>query len=128
LRRIPTFEERFEYLSLHGQVGETTFGFDRYLNQHFYTSQQWRQIRQHVIARDFGLDLGVEGHEIYSKILIHHLTPMTVDDFETGNPAILDPDNLISTSHDTHNAIHYGDRSLLRQPVVERRAGDTKLW
>lgn len=128
LRSLNTFEERYRYLSLHGRVGETTFGFDRYLNQQFYTSKQWRQTRHGIIVRDNGCDLGVEGHEIHDAVYIHHLNPMTVEDFATGNPRILDPDNLISVSHRTHNAIHYGDEKLLPQPFVERRPGDTKLW
>lgn len=128
LRRLSTFEERFDYLSLRGGVGDTTFGFDRYLNQQFYRSVEWRQVRQHVIARDLGMDLGVEGHEIFDKVLIHHMNPMTADQIEAGDFAILDPDVLITTCHATHNAIHYGDRSLLPQPLVERRPGDTMLW
>jgi hypothetical protein len=128
LRRIPTFEERFDYLALRGGVGDATFGFDRYINQQFYRSTEWRHIRQTVIARDLGLDLGVEGHEIYDKILIHHMNPMTPDEIEHGDSSILNPDFLITTCHATHNAIHYGDRSLLPQPMVERRPGDTRLW
>lgn len=128
LRAIPTFEERFEYLALRGQVGRTTFGFDRFMNQKFYTSAEWRRVRQRVIARDNGCDLGVEGYEIYDKIYIHHLNPMTVDDIKNGDPSILDERFLISTTHATHNAIHYGDASLLPQKPVERRPGDTKLW
>lgn len=128
LRRLSTFDERFDYLSLRAGVGDATFGFDRYLNQQFYRSVEWRQVRQHVIARDLGMDLGVEGHEIFDKVLIHHMNPMTADQIEAGDFAILDPDVLITTCHATHNAIHYGDRSLLPQPLVERRPGDTMLW
>jgi len=128
LRRLRTFEERFEYLSLRGQVGEATFGFDRYMNQQFYRSTEWKQIRQKVIARDLGLDLGVEGHEIYDKIIIHHMNPMRAEEIEHGDSAILEPDFLITTTHATHNAIHYGDSSLLPQPMVDRRPGDTRLW
>lgn len=128
LSRLDTFEERFKYLSLQGVVGHSTFGFDRWMNQRFYTSREWRQLRQHVIARDNGCDLGVEGHEIYSRVIIHHLNPMSSDDILHDAENLLDPNNLITTTHDTHNAIHYGDETLLRKPFVERQRGDTKLW
>ena len=128
LRRIPTFEERFEYLKLNGSVGRETFGFDRYINQRFYTSKEWRDIRHYVITRDLGLDLGAEGYEINSRILIHHMNPIVVDDILHKNDDILDPEFLITTCHNTHNAIHYGDSSLLPKPLVERSRGDTKLW
>lgn len=128
LRRIDTFKDKFEYLKLLGSVGQVTFGFDRYVNQQFYRSTQWRHIRDHVIARDNGLDLGAEGYEIHDRIYIHHMNPMRVTDIEEGDPSILDPEFLISTTHNTHNAIHYGDASLLPQPLVERRPGDTRLW
>lgn len=128
LRRIPTFEERFDYLKLNGSVGRETFGFDRYINQRFYTSKEWRDIRHYVITRDLGLDLGAEGYEINSRILIHHMNPIVVDDILHKNDDILDPEFLITTCHNTHNAIHYGDSSLLPKPLVERSRGDTKLW
>ena len=128
LRHIPTFEERFEYLKLNGSVGRETFGFDRYINQRFYTSKEWRDIRHYVIARDLGLDLGAEGYEINSRILIHHMNPIVVDDILHKNDDILDPEFLITTCHNTHNAIHYGDSSLLPKPLVERSRGDTRLW
>lgn len=128
LERLQTFNERFEYLSLKGEVGSSTFGFDRWINQDFYTSREWRQIRQHVIARDLGLDLGVPGYEIFDKVIIHHMNPMTVEDIEHGNSSILDLEFLITTTHRTHNAIHYGDANLLPKPLVDRRPGDTKLW
>lgn len=128
LRRIDGFVERFRYLQLRGEVGASTFGFDRYMNQQFYRSREWRQLRQHVIARDEGCDLGVDGYEIYDRIYIHHMNPMTVEDVEHGDEDILNPEFLISTTHKTHNAIHYGDENLLPQPMVERRPGDTKLW
>lgn len=128
LRRIHTFEERFEYLRLNGVVANETFGFDRYMNQEFYRSTEWKQIRHHVIARDMGMDLGVEGYEIFDRVVIHHMNPMVPEDIEHGNADILDPEFLITTTHQTHNAIHYGDASLLRQPLVERRPGDTQLW
>lgn len=128
LRRIDTFEDRYDYLQLRGEVGRSTFGFDRYLNQKFYTSREWKQVRNQVIARDEGLDLGIDGYEIYDRITIHHMNPMTVDDIQHGDDDILNPEFLITTTHDTHNAIHYGDRNLLSQPLVERHRGDTKLW
>jgi len=128
LRRLLTFEDRFEYLALRGQVGAETFGWDRYLNQQFYRSVEWRHIRKQVIVRDLGCDLGVEGYEIHDAIYIHHLNPMTIEEIKQGDPRILDLDNLISTTHNTHNAIHYGDASLLPRRMVERRRGDTKLW
>jgi hypothetical protein len=128
LRRLRTFEERFRYLSLRGEVGQSTFGFDRYINQQFYTSTQWRQVRNHLIARDNGCDLGVEGYEIYDRLIIHHMNPMTADDITQGDEKILDPEFLVTTTHLTHNAIHYGDESLLKKPFVERKRGDTRLW
>lgn len=128
LWRYRTFEERFDYLRLGGQVGIATFGFDRYINQKFYTSLQWRQARDFVIARDEGLDLGVPGYEIFDRVLVHHMNPVSAKDIEHGLDDILNPDFLISTSQRTHNAIHYGDASLLAKPLVERRPGDTTLW
>lgn len=123
-----TFEARFEYLSLKGAVGRSTFGFDRYLNQRFYTSREWKQLRNHIIVRDQGRDLAVEGYEIHSRILIHHMNPISSDDIIQGDFSILDPEYLITTTHKTHNAIHYGDKSLLPQLPIERTLGDTKLW
>ena len=128
LCRLSSFEDRYHYLALRGQVGRSTFGFDRYLNQQFYTSRQWRHVRQNVIARDLGCDLGIEGYEIYDRVIIHHLNPMVADDIVHGESSILDPEFLISTTHRTHNAIHYGDERLLARPLVERYPGDTKLW
>ena len=128
LSRIPDFYERYNYLRLRGAVGQPTFGSERYINQNFYTSKQWRDVRHEVIARDLGCDLGIEGFEIHDKIIIHHMNPMTVEDIEHGNNEILDPEFLISTTMNTHNAIHFGDESLLPRPHVDRRPGDTKLW
>jgi len=130
LQQIQDFEERYNYLRLRGAVGASTFGFDRHINQKFYTSRQWRLARRDVIARDLGCDLGVEGHEIYSarEIVIHHMNPMTVDNIVHGDAEILDPEFLITTSLRTHNAIHYGDERLLPRQLVERRPGDTTLW
>ena len=128
LRRLETFEDRFKYLALRGDVGRSTFGFDRYINQQFYTSSQWRNLRDHVIVRDNGCDLGVEGYEIHSRLYIHHMNPLTAKDVSSGDPRILDPEFLITTTHLTHNAIHYGDERLLPRPLAARRPGDTKLW
>lgn len=128
LRRLDTFEERYRYLALHGEVGRPTFGFDRYINQQFYRSRQWRHLRNTVIVRDNGCDLGIDGFEIHERIIIHHMNPMTVDDLVDGEDDILDPEFLICVSHQTHNAIHYGDEELLPRPLVERSPGDTKLW
>lgn len=128
LRGLRTFEDRYDYLRLRGVVGEATFGFDRYINQGFYRSAQWKQVRNKVIARDLGMDLGIEGYEIYDRIIIHHMNPMTAEAIEEGRAEILDPEYLISCTHSTHNAIHYGDKSLLATPFTERRRGDTRLW
>lgn len=128
LRRINTFEERYRYLALRGSVGDPTFGFDRYINQMFYASRQWRQIRQHIIARDNACDLGIEGYEIHSRLYIHHMNPMTAEDIAHGDDSILNPEFLITTTHQTHNAIHYGDERQLPRQFVERSAGDTRLW
>ena len=128
LTRFDTFEERFRYLALRGGVGHATFGFDRYLNQRFYASRQWKQIRNHVITRDMGCDLGVDGFEIHSRLIIHHMNPMDSDDIIHGDPSILDPEFLITTTHQTHNAIHYGDEGQLPRKLTPRRPGDTKLW
>lgn len=128
LRRLNTIEERFNYLKLHGEVGDTTFGFDRWMNQQFYRSSEWKHIRDHVIVRDNGCDLGVDGYEVHGRITIHHMNPIRVDDFSDGNADILDPEFLIAVAHRTHNAIHYGDERLLPRPLVVRVPGDTKLW
>lgn len=128
LRRLQTFEERYHYLALRGVVGESTFGFDRYMNQKFYTSWEWKRARDIVIVRDNGCDLGMEGFEIHSRILIHHMNPLVADDLLHGNEDIVNPEFLITTTHKTHNAIHYGDERLLPQPLTVRRPGDTKLW
>lgn len=128
LIKLPTFEERFEYLKLNGSVGRDTFGFDRYLNQIFYKSQKWLSVRDQVIIRDNGCDLGMEGYEIHGRILIHHMNPITLRDLETESDFLLDPEYLISTVHNTHNAIHYGDENLLYKAPVERTRFDTCPW
>lgn len=128
LRRLETFEERYQYLRLKGQVGEETFGFDRYLNQRFYRSKEWKSIRNHIILRDNGCDLGIEGRDIMDKIIIHHINPIAPRDLIDLSDWVMDPENLICVSHDTHNAIHYRDEFLLQRGPVERKPGDTKLW
>ena len=128
LFRIGTIEDRYAYLRVHSSVGLDTFGYERWLNQAFYTSAEWRYIRQRVIARDNGCDLGVEGYEVFHKIVIHHMNPITARDVRQHNPDLFNPEFLISCSLMTHNAIHYGDANLLPKPYVPRRSGDTKLW
>jgi hypothetical protein len=128
LRRLKTFEERFAYLSLRGTVGESTFGFDRWINQRFYRSQEWKNVRSRVILRDFGCDLGIIGFEIFTGLLVHHMNPMSSENIAQIDDWILDPEYLITTSHQTHNAIHFGDESLLPRGPVVRQPGDTKLW
>lgn len=128
LARLRTFEERFEYLKLGGSVGESTFGFDRHINQKFYRSAEWKSARDLVIVRDDGCDLGIPGYEIHSAILIHHMNPMSVNDIVHAEEWIFNPNFLITTTKNTHNAIHYGDASLLPRIVVARASGDTKLW
>ena len=123
-----TFLSRAQYLMLDGRVGEETFGFERHLNQAFYASHAWKQARDVVIIRDRGCDLGVEGHEIFDRVLVHHIEPITATMIRNQDPMLWDPDNLISVSHNTHNAIHYGDETLLPQPMLERRPGDHIPW
>lgn len=123
-----TFEERYRYLALKGDVGAITFGFDRYLNQRFYSSREWKAVRNYVILRDEGCDLGVSGYEIFDKVIIHHINPITFEEITHSDSVVLDPENLITTTHRTHNAIHYGDDSLLKKPYIPRIPGDTKLW
>jgi hypothetical protein len=113
---------------MRGEVGQATFGFDRWINQHFYRSREWRQVRDLVVFRDEACDLGVPGYDIHSGLLVHHMNPMTAEDLENGAQWVLDPEYLITTTHRTHNAIHYGDQSLISKPPVERRPGDTRLW
>lgn len=128
LIRIPTFEERFDYLVLGGRVGHSTFGRDRYLNQRFYNSRDWKQVRNAVIVRDNACDLGILGREIYDRIYVHHMNPITIEDFEYNYESLIDPELLICTSFDTHQAITFGDpKKLIRLPL-ERRKGDTLLW
>lgn len=128
LRRLLTFEERFKYLSLKGHVGESTFGFDRYLNQNLYRSREWKQTRYKVIERDQACDLGIVGYEIETQILIHHMNPISIEDIEAGNEDIFDPEFLICTTYNTHRAIHFSDESLLPKMPIVRRPNDTTLW
>ena len=126
---LPTFEERFNYLKLDGIVGKETFGYDRYINQMLYQrSAKWRQTRDKVIIRDNGCDLGIEGREIRGRIIVHHINPISEEDIMNDHPNVHDLDNLISTSHLTHNAIHYSNEDILIKDPVERREGDTCPW
>ena len=128
LSMLPTFEERFQYLQLKGAVGEETFGFDRFINQQFYRSPEWKRIRDIVILRDNGCDLGIEGYEIRERILIHHMNTVSVRDLEARSEFLLNPEYLITTTHNTHNAIHYGDEELLITAPKARVLNDTCLW
>ena len=128
LIKIPTFKDRFEYLRLDGKVGEETFGFDRYLNQIFYKSQEWKAARDFVIIRDQGCDLAMEGHEIFGRILVHHMNPIRIEDRVNRSKYLLDPEYLICTIKNTHDAIHYGDGSLLITGPIERTKNDTCPW
>lgn len=125
---LPTFEDRFRYLKLDGDVGVETFGFDRYLNQAFYSSDEWKSIRNQVIIRDNGCDLGIEGREIYKRIIIHHMNPITKEDLLYKTEYLLNPEYLICTIKATHDAIHYGDENLLLKDPIERKPNDTCPW
>ena len=125
---LPTFEERFKYLQLNGTVAKDTFGFDRYINQNFYRSKEWKRVRDFVILRDNGYDLAAEDYVIHGKIIIHHMNPITVKDISDVTDYLMNPEYLISTTHSTHNAIHYGDESLLMMLPTERRKNDTCPW
>lgn len=128
LLAIPSFEERFEYLKLNGTVAGVTFGNERYLNQKFYSSREWRSVRSHILVRDNGCDMGVPGRDIARAPSIHHINPITRSTLAHGDDLLLDPDNLITVGHLTHNAIHYGDVNLLPKAYAARELGDTKLW
>ena len=126
---LPTFKDRYEYLKLNGKIGEETFGFDRYINQQLYQrSQKWKSVRDKVIIRDNGCDLSMEGYEIWGKIIIHHMNPITIEDIERESDFVFNPEYLISTSLNTHNAIHYGDENLLIKAPIERTKYDTCPW
>lgn len=125
---LPTFEERFKYLQLNGRVGDDTFGFDRYINQKFYRSSEWKRIRDYIIIRDNGCDLAVDGYEIHGRILIHHMNPITISDIKFSTEYLMNPDYLICVTHNTHNAIHYGDeKQIITGPIV-RTKNDTCPW
>ena len=128
LVQIPTFEERFEYLKLNGSVGQDTFGFDRYVNQRFYRSREWKRLRDEIIVRDNGCDLGIEDREIFGRIIIHHMNPIAMEDILDSTDLLLNPEYMVCVAHDTHNAIHYGDASLLPKGPIERRPYDTCPW
>ena len=128
LEKLHTFEDRYQYLKLSGIVGVSTFGYDRYLNQNLYTSRRWKETRDLVIIRDNGCDLGIEDYRIHGKILIHHINPITIEDIELDRDDIFNPEFLICTTLNTHNAIHYGNESLLPKLPVERRKNDTCPW
>ena len=129
LSKLTTFKERFNYLSLNGQVGKDTFGFDRIFNQKFYTSKEWRHIRDLVIVRDNGCDLGIEGYDIVGQnLIIHHINPISLEDIESKSDVLLNPEYLITTTHNTHNAIHYGDDKLLITGPIQRSKNDTCPW
>ena len=128
LIQLPTFEERFRYLRLKGSVGKETFGFDRYLNQNFYRSSAWKRVRDQVIVRDNGCDLGIDDRIIYGKILIHHMNPINDEDILNMTDILLNPEYLICVTLDTHNAIHYGDDDLLIKEPVARFKNDTCPW
>ena len=125
---FPTFEERYRYLRLEGKVGEDTFGFDRWINQSFYKDPEWRAIRDKIIIRDNGCDLGIPGREIYSRIIVHHMNPITKDDILSRSAFLLNPEYLICTVKNTHDAIHYGDEGLLIKAPIERTKNDTCPW
>lgn len=129
LSKLKTFRERYEYLKLDGTVGEETFGFDRYINQMFYKSEEWKRIRNYVITRDNGCDLGIQDRKIVdSVILVHHMNPITKEDIINKNEILLDPEYLITTIKPTHDAIHYGDESLLAEDLIVRSKNDTCPW
>ena len=125
---LPTFKERFEYLKIGGSIGEETFGYDRYLNQILYRSDEWRKFRRDIIIRDDGKDLACEDYEVGLRAIVHHINPISVEDVLNRDPKIFDPENVITTSLNTHNAIHYGDESLLILEPIERSMNDTCPW
>ena len=128
LIQLKTFEERFQYLKIHGKVGEETFGLDRYINQQLYKSQRWRSTRSRIIIRDDGCDLGIDGRQLDDYIVVHHMNPITLEDIEEERDIVFDPDYLICCSTRTHRAIHFGDENLLIRDPVIRRPNDTCLW
>ena len=125
---LPTYLDRYRYLRIGGRVGEVTFGYDRYLNQVLYKSDEWKRFRNKIILRDNGCDLGCDGFDIHGRVLVHHINPITVEDVIKRHPKVFDEENVICTSLDTHNAIHYGDENLLVVAPIERRPNDTCPW
>lgn len=128
LMSLPTFMERYQYLRIGSKIGEATFGYDRYLNQILYTSREWRRFRDQIIVRDNGCDLGCPDRELRERIIVHHINPITVEDVINRNPMVFDPENVICVSHNTHEAIHYGDEDLLVKNPIERKPNDTCPW
>jgi hypothetical protein len=128
LIRLEKYMDRYQYLMLSGRVGQETFGYERFLNQSLYKSYEWRSVRDEVIVRDHGCDLGMEGYEIYGSIIVHHMNPITMDDIQNRNEDIFNPEYLVSTSFSTHNAIHYGDEGLLITEPIIRTKNDTCPW
>ena len=128
LLTLPTFEERYNYLKLNGRVGESTFGYDRYLNQILYTSKEWRRFRDEIIIRDNGCDMACEGFDFSGRATVHHINPITVEDVINRHPKVFDPENVITVSDNTHKAIHYGDENLLIKAPVVRTKNDTCPW
>ena len=128
LIKLKTFEERYNYLKLDGKVGEETFGYDRIFNQLLYNSPKYKTARNKVLIRDNGLDMGMEGFEIVGRVIVHHINPITMDDIVRDDPVLYDPENLISVSHNTHNAIHYSNEDILAKPPIERTEYDTCPW
>lgn len=128
LIKLKTFEERYEYLKFSAKIGEATFGYERYLNQMFYGSPEWKAFRRDVIIRDNGMDLGLEGYDITDRIEVHHINPITPEMIERNDPMLMDMENVICTSSRTHKAIHYGDKSLLPKDPIERKPNDTCPW
>lgn len=127
LIRLPTFDERFDYLKLSSQLGTSTFGFDRFINQNFYTSKEWKRVRNEVIVRDYSCDLGIRERELFALVHVHHMNPITIQDIEDGSEILLSPEFLITVSRSTHNAIHFGTKRP-EEIYIERKKGDTKLW
>lgn len=128
LCQISDYEARYRYLKLRGQIGDETFGFDRIFNQMFYRSGEWQRVRRDIIVRDCGCDMGVSGHEIGGRIVIHHMNPIDINDIRNSTEYLLNPEYLICVSESTHKAIHYGDESLIDRPLIERRPNDTCPW
>lgn len=128
LIRLETFEDRFDYLKFSAKIGEKTFGYERYLNQIFYTSKEWRRFRRDIIIRDNGCDMALKDYDILGRIEVHHINPITIEMIENNDPLLMDPDNVVCASPNTHKAIHYGDKDLLPKPLIERKPNDMCPW